>query len=114
MRRTIAATISSIIQCQNSVNQFKHTGSALHSFKSMSGKVVAFEIQSQEGEGKPRLGRLNVQGRKTLETPGYIAVSSRGVVPHISPDVLASQTDIGGVHLALEDCKHIRLSLRCS
>lgn len=77
----------------------------------MRGKAVAFEIQSQEGEGKPRLGLLNVKGRRTLETPGYLAVSSRGVVPHISPDVLASQTDIGGVHLALEDCKHIRFPL---
>ena len=73
----------------------------------MSGRSVNFELLGHQhgSEGRPRLGRLNVQGRRTLETPGFLAVGSRGVVPHISPDVIASQTDIGGIHLALEDCK---------
>jgi hypothetical protein len=55
----------------------------------------------------PRLGRLRIQGRKDLETPGFMAISSRGVVPHISPDVLAANTQVGGVHIALEDCKSL-------
>lgn len=52
-----------------------------------------------------RLGRLTFPGRKALETPNFIAVSSRGVVPHLSPDVILAHAEFGGVHLALEDCK---------
>jgi len=52
----------------------------------------------------PRIGRLVFQGRKELETPNFIAITSRGVVPHISPDVIAAHTQIGGIHMALEDC----------
>jgi queuine tRNA-ribosyltransferase subunit QTRTD1 len=53
----------------------------------------------------PRLGRLTVHGRNQLDTPNFLAVTSRGVVPHMTPDVVASSTDIRGVHMALEDCK---------
>ena len=74
---------------------------------SESVRKVLFEVLSHVDSNLagPRLGRLVVQGRKELETPGFMAVSSRGVVPHISPDVLAANTQIGGVHMALEDCK---------
>jgi queuine tRNA-ribosyltransferase len=67
----------------------------------------SFEIltSANSNEPRPRLGRLAIQGRKELPTPNYLAITSRGVVPHISPDVLSSQTQIGGVHLALEDCE---------
>lgn len=70
-------------------------------------RKVAFEVLSKADvdESRPRLGRLSVKGRQDLETPGFLAVSSRGVIPHISPDVISSQTQIGGVHLALEDCE---------
>ena len=53
----------------------------------------------------PRLGLLAVQGRKQLETPNFMAITSRGTVPHITPDLISSQTQIGGVHTALEDCE---------
>jgi queuine tRNA-ribosyltransferase len=53
----------------------------------------------------PRLGQLTVQGRSKLETPNFLAISSRGVVPHMTPDVIAASSQIGGVHMALEDCK---------
>jgi queuine tRNA-ribosyltransferase accessory subunit len=53
----------------------------------------------------PRLGRLTVQGRNQLDTPNFLAITSRGVVPHMTPDVVAASTDIRGVHMALEDCK---------
>ena len=52
-----------------------------------------------------RLGRLCVSNRKDLETPNFLAIGSRGVVPHMTPDVIASSSEIGGVHMALEDCK---------
>jgi queuine tRNA-ribosyltransferase len=57
----------------------------------------------------PRLGRLRVEGRRELETPNFLAITSRGVVPHMTPDVVAGSTDIRGVHMALEDCKFIQL-----
>ncbi|KAL1297757.1 hypothetical protein AAFC00_006294 [Neodothiora populina] len=50
-----------------------------------------------------RLGLLRLPDRKSIQTPHYIAVASRGVVPHLSPDNYASQTDIRGVYMALED-----------
>ena len=53
----------------------------------------------------PRLGLLAVLGRKHLETPNFVAITSRGAVPHITPDLISSQTNIGGVHMALEDCE---------
>ena len=59
---------------------------------------------SQSG---PRLGRLVVPERKPLETPNFMAVSSRGVVPHMSPDVIAAHAQIGGIHMAVEDCKSV-------
>lgn len=52
----------------------------------------------------PRLGLLSCQGRMTLETPNIFGITSRGVIPHITPDILASEIQIGGVHMALEDC----------
>lgn len=73
---------------------------------SEAAKRVLFEILSHVDPNviSPRLGRLCVQGRKELDTPGFMAVSSRGVVPHITPDVIAN-TQIGGIHMALEDCE---------
>ena len=53
----------------------------------------------------PRLGRLSLPGRTAMATPHYIGVTSRGVVPHLSPDNFAGMTSIGGVFMALEDCK---------
>ncbi|KAI5854187.1 tRNA-guanine(15) transglycosylase-like protein [Tricharina praecox] len=49
-----------------------------------------------------RLGRLvarNVQ----IDTPAFLAPTSRGVVPHLSHDNLRDHTDIRGVYAALED-----------
>ncbi|RFU31505.1 hypothetical protein B7463_g4801, partial [Scytalidium lignicola] len=51
----------------------------------------------------PRIGRMVLNGRKDVQTPNFFALSSRGAVPHITPDVISSSTDISGVHMALED-----------
>jgi queuine tRNA-ribosyltransferase len=74
-------------------------------------KRVIFDILSHFDPSVvgPRLGRLRVQGRKEVETPNLMAVSSRGVVPHLTPDVIAN-TQITGVHMALEDCEFFHLS----
>lgn len=52
-----------------------------------------------------RLGRLALPGRRTVETPHYLANTSRGVVPHITQDTFVRDTDINGVYVALEDCE---------
>ncbi|KAI5365216.1 Putative tRNA-guanine(15) transglycosylase, queuine tRNA-ribosyltransferase accessory subunit QTRTD1 [Septoria linicola] len=50
-----------------------------------------------------RLGRLALPRRRILETPHYLANTSRGVVPHITQDTFVRDTDINGVYVALED-----------
>lgn len=55
---------------------------------------------------RARLGRISVKGRRTLDTPNFLALTSRGVVPHISPDVVGEQTEFAGVYTAIEDCEY--------
>ena len=53
---------------------------------------------------QPRRGRLALPARKPLLTPAFFANTSRGVVPHVSPDNFRRLMDAGGVYVALEDC----------
>lgn len=53
----------------------------------------------------PRLARLSIPGRRIIDTPHYLAVTSRGVVPHITQDTFRRDTSINAVYIALEDCK---------
>lgn len=52
-----------------------------------------------------RLGRLAVPRREPLDTPNFLAVTSRGVLPHLTPDNLARHATFPGVYMALEDCE---------
>lgn len=52
----------------------------------------------------PRLARLSLPGRRILDTPHYLATTSRGVVPHLTQDTFRRDTSINGVYVALEDC----------
>jgi queuine tRNA-ribosyltransferase accessory subunit len=52
----------------------------------------------------PRCGRLALQGRVALDTPTFIGITSRGVVPHLTPDVYSKYSELHGCHMALEDC----------
>lgn len=72
-----------------------------------TGRKILFEILSHidPSAAGPRLGRLSIHGRRDVETPNFFAVTSRGVLPHLTPDVVAAHTNIGGVHMALEDCR---------
>lgn len=54
-----------------------------------------------------RLGRLALPGRRTIETPHYLGITSRGVVPHITQDTFSRDTNIGAVYVPLEDCKFL-------
>lgn len=61
-------------------------------------------IQTTAGTLSPRLARLCLPGRRIIDTPHYLASTSRGVVPHITQDTFRRDTSINGVYVALEDC----------
>lgn len=52
----------------------------------------------------PRVGRLTIPGRKTLSTPHYISLTSKGTVPHITHDLVQKETAINSLYVGLEDC----------
>ncbi|KAH7371842.1 putative Queuine tRNA-ribosyltransferase-like protein [Cadophora sp. MPI-SDFR-AT-0126] len=66
---------------------------------------LLFEILSHvdPSVSGPRLGRLSLPRRRDVLTPDFFAIGSRGVVPHITSDVISAHTQFGGVHMALED-----------
>lgn len=58
--------------------------------------------------GAARVGRLafpRQRGRLPIDTPNFIAITSRGSVPHMTPDVVTQHTQLGGAYMALEDCE---------
>ena len=68
--------------------------------------MFSFSILRQAREHcKTRLGRLTVPHRSPIETPHYVAITSRGAVPHISQDLMRQHTGVQGVYVALEDCE---------
>ncbi|KUJ17612.1 putative Queuine tRNA-ribosyltransferase-like protein [Mollisia scopiformis] len=72
---------------------------------SEKGSKLLFEVLGNvdTSNAGPRLGRIAIPGRKDFETPNFFAITSRGVTPHMTPDVVAAHTQFGGVHMALED-----------
>lgn len=53
-----------------------------------------------------RGGCIQLKGRKPMATPNFFAATSRGVVPHMTPDVISEHSTFEGIHLALEDCMY--------
>lgn len=51
-----------------------------------------------------RVGKFVLPGRKAIQTPHFIAITSRGTVAHISPDLARKHTSISSLYLGLEDC----------
>ena len=70
-------------------------------------EMLSFNILKSAGPStvSPRLGTLMVPRRKPVDTPHFIALTSRGAVPHLSQDTLRDNTSVKGVYLALEDCE---------
>ena len=54
--------------------------------------------------GVPRLGRLTIANRRVIETPNFLPVASRGVIPHLTPDNVTKHTTFDGAYMAIEDC----------
>ncbi|GAB1314068.1 hypothetical protein MFIFM68171_04278 [Madurella fahalii] len=50
-----------------------------------------------------RLGRLAFAGRRAIDTPNYIGITSRGALPHLTPDNVGKHLQVSGAYMALED-----------
>ncbi|MCJ1434249.1 hypothetical protein MMC27_003616 [Xylographa pallens] len=75
-------------------------------------ELKSFQLQKHDALGDAtRLGTLRFNDRTPIETPHYIAISSRGAVPHLSQDTMRENTAIKGIYVALEDYLE-RLPLR--
>lgn len=70
---------------------------------------LLFKVLSAAGDGcAARLGKLALPGRRAIDTPNFTAVTSRGVVPHLTPDIVSKYTFLNSAYMALEDCMMVR------
>ncbi|KAL1836076.1 hypothetical protein VTJ49DRAFT_5611 [Mycothermus thermophilus] len=66
--------------------------------------AMRFEILKALKDGAAaRVGRLAFAGRLPIDTPNFIAITSRGAVPHITPDNAEKHLKTTGAYMALED-----------
>ena len=78
----------------------------LHSMAGHTSKLLSFQLSRQQSDKDgPRIGRLSFQGRTPIDTPHYVAITSRGAVPHLSQDMTRDNTSIRAVYTAVEDCE---------
>ena len=68
-------------------------------------QLLQSTLDDAKADLSPRCGNLTLPKRDPMPTPNYIAITSRGAVPHLSQDMMRDQTSIDGVYAALEDCK---------
>lgn len=79
---------------------------SLENSSNMSGRRIFELITSAAADGSAaRLGKISLPGRKAIETPNFFAATSRGSVPHLTPDNLRRHTPVSGVYMALEECE---------
>lgn len=70
------------------------------------GKPLTFDLRAYDSNDSGlRIGTLSVDGRRTIDTPHYVALSSRGTVPHLTQDMMRDNSAITGIYAALEDCE---------
>lgn len=69
-------------------------------------------IKSALSSTGARLGHLRLPHRHLVETPHYLALTSRGVVPHLTQDTFRGETGIVGVYVPLEDCTPTQNSMK--
>ncbi|KAK4172358.1 putative queuine tRNA-ribosyltransferase [Triangularia setosa] len=69
--------------------------------------AMRFEVLSsalKEGTSTAaRVGRLTFPGRRPIDTPNFIAVTSRGTLPHVTPDNISKHLQVSGAYFSLED-----------
>lgn len=64
-----------------------------------------FKITTASTSGAVRTGLLSLPNRQVIKTPHYLAVASRGAIPHLTQDNVSKHTNICGAYMAVEDCK---------
>lgn len=69
---------------------------------------------SEAGANGSRRGNVHFPGRKTIQTPHYLALSSRGIVSHLSQDMMREHTSVTGLYTALEDLRYRESSIPSS
>jgi len=77
---------------------------AMRNLEQLPPEMIEFTLLKTTGALAPRLGRISLVGRKTIQTPAFIGNTSRGVIPHVSPDNFGKSVDVNGVYVPLEDC----------
>ncbi|KAJ4371093.1 hypothetical protein N0V85_009094 [Neurospora sp. IMI 360204] len=66
--------------------------------------TMTFELlKTAVKDGGARLGRLALSGRRTVDTPNFFGLTSRGVIPHVTPDNVEKHLHTNGTYMALED-----------
>ncbi|KAH6611054.1 trna-guanine transglycosylase family [Trichoderma cornu-damae] len=76
----------------------------LENSSNMPGRKMFELVSSAAADGSAaRLGKMSLPGKRAIETPNFFAVTSRGAVPHLTPDNLRKHTSVSGVYMALED-----------
>lgn len=73
-------------------------------FSAAEKMVPIFATKKPYGQG-PRLGTLNLPGKNPIKTPHFLALTSRGLIPHITQDNLKAHLNVRSMHVSLEDCK---------
>ncbi|KAL7949125.1 tRNA-guanine(15) transglycosylase-like protein [Trichoderma barbatum] len=77
---------------------------SLENSSDMSGRKIFELIGSAAVDGSAaRLGKMSFPGKKVIDTPNFFAVTSRGAIPHLTPDNLRRHTSVNGFYMALED-----------
>ncbi|KAI5270895.1 tRNA-guanine transglycosylase [Aureobasidium subglaciale] len=62
-----------------------------------------FKVRTTSAGNIVRTGVLSLPNRKPISTPHYLALASRGAIPHLTQDNVAKHTDICGAYMAAED-----------
>ena len=66
-----------------------------------------FSLISTTARNGPRLGKLSLSAKSTIQTPHYVGNTSRGVIPHLTQDMQRANSTVKTLYMALEDCKYL-------
>ncbi|CAD0100128.1 unnamed protein product [Aureobasidium mustum] len=66
-----------------------------------------FKFTTGSTSGVVRTGLLSLPNRQAIKTPHYLALASRGAIPHLTQDNVTKHTHICGAYMAAEDCKFV-------
>ncbi|KAH0386366.1 queuine tRNA-ribosyltransferase, partial [Aureobasidium melanogenum] len=62
-----------------------------------------FNFTTASTSSAVRTGLLSLPNRQAIKTPHYLALASRGAVPHLTQDNVTKHTNICGAYMAAED-----------